>query len=157
MIHRPSPHWSGRDGHDVSMIVVHGDEGASEEGTLSWLEDERSEVSYHYLIGRDGEVYRIVPEDRKAWHAGRSHWKGREIDGSVNPISIGVAFANDGTELYRDAQMQIGGELIADIMARYRIPPADVRGHFEVSPGRKSDPWDHFPWPALFAAIGIHR
>lgn len=157
MLTHPSPNYSSRDGHAVSIIVVHGDAGSTEQGTLSWLAQREARASYHYLVGRDGTVYSIVREGDKAWHAGRSHWHGREVGTSVNPISIGVCFANNATEPYRDEQMRAGGELIADIMARYRIPPSDVRGHYEVSPGRKTDPWDHFPWGQLFAEIGRSR
>lgn len=136
------------------MIIVHGTGSMSDEGTLSWLQDPRSRVSYHYLIGRDGRVYRCVPEKAKAWHAGRSTWQGREIGGSLNPISIGLAMTNDGTQPYSADQYNSAAHLLADIMTRHRIPPSDVRGHNEVSPGRKIDPYNVFDWRMLLGMVG---
>ncbi len=146
MIDAPSPHQSLRAGRTVRLVVIHGDAGKSDAGTLAWLKDPASMVSYHYLVGRDGTVYRCVPEGRKAWHAGKSAWKGLEVQGSVNACSIGVAFANDGTEPYRDAQYLAGAKLVREILDRYDLDGDDVVGHADVSPGRKTDPWKHFDW-----------
>lgn len=154
MISVPSPNWSSREGHAVSMVIVHGTGSMSTSGVLSWICDERSKVSYHYLIGRDGNLYRCVLEKAKAWHAGRSKWHGREIGNSVNPISIGIGLTSDGSEPYTDAQYWTLADLLGDIMTRYRIPPCDVRGHAEVSPGRKVDPYDVFDWRRVLGEVG---
>lgn len=155
MIARPSPHRSSRGGHRPGMVVIHGDAGKSDEGTAYWLQAEGSKVSYHYLVGRDGTVYSFVPESEKAWHAGRSFWDGYTVGGSVNPVSIGVAFANDGEEPYKPIQYQAGGKLVAEICERHGIPAHLIRGHHEVSPGRKTDPWDHFDWGEFFRCFGL--
>lgn len=136
------------------MIVIHGTGSMSDEGTLSWLQDERSKVSYHYLVGIDGKLYRCVADSKKAWHAGRSTYGGREIANSVNPISLGVALTNDGTQPYKEVQYSTLAHLLADLMARYRIPPTDVRGHNEVAPGRKIDPYDGFDWGKVLGLVG---
>lgn len=154
MIERPSPNYSSRDGHAVSMVIVHGTGSMSDEGTLSWLENPASRVSYHYLIGLDGRLYRCVEEHHKAWHAGRSTWLGREIAGSVNPISVGVALTSDGSEPYTQSQWATLADLLADLMTRYRIPPSDVRGHNEVAPGRKIDPYNTFDWAVPLGMVG---
>lgn len=154
MINRMSPHFSDRDGNVVSMVVVHGTGSMSDEGTLSWMEDRRSRVSYHYLIGLDGRLYRCVLESFKAWHAGRSAWHGREIAGSVNPIAIGVGLTNDGSRPYTSAQYDTLASLLSDVMTRYRIPPSDVVGHNQVSPGRKTDPYDIFEWDRVLGMVG---
>lgn len=150
MVTMSSPNQSSRGSHTPTLIVIHGDAGKSDAGTVSWIMSEQARVSYHYLVGRDGEVYRFVDEAEKAWHAGKSTFHGEEVAGSVNPISVGVAFANDGQEPYRDVQYVEGGKLVAGICKRWQIPIHRTRGHFEVSPGRKTDPWDHFDWLAFY-------
>lgn len=152
---RPSPNRSSRKGFPVGMVVIHGDAGKSDMGTVSWLQNPKSRVSYHYLVGRDGTVYRFVPETDKAWHAGKSEWKGASVHGSLNPVSVGVAFANDGGEPYKPVQYKVGGKLVADICARHDIQLRNIRGHYEVSPGRKSDPWSHFDWGEFYRHLGL--
>jgi N-acetylmuramoyl-L-alanine amidase len=158
MILKPSPNRSTRGLHRPSLVIIHGDAGASDAGTVAWVCNPKSEVSYHYLVGRDGTLYQFVQESEKAWHAGVSTFHGEEILGSVNPISIGVCFANNGkgNEPYTAAQYKAGGELVAQICERHGIPLHRVRGHFEVSPGRKTDPWDHFDWPAFYRWFSFH-
>lgn len=136
------------------MVIIHGTGSKSDEGTLSWLENPASRVSYHYLVGVDGKLYRCVAESKKAWHAGRSTWLGREVGNSVNPISIGVALTSDGTEPYTQPQLDTLSDLLSDIMTRYRIPPSDVRGHNEVAPGRKIDPYNTFNWQTVLGMVG---
>lgn len=155
-VDRPSPHHSSRGHHAPEMVVIHADAGQTEEGTLSWLEHPDSRVSYHWLVGRDGKVYRIVPEAEKAWHAGESAWPGMTVGNSVNPTSIGVAFANNGTEAYREAQYKAGAEIVADAMERYGIGLGLVRGHNEVSPGRKTDPYVTFQWRTFYGWLGMY-
>ena len=154
IIQKPSPHWSSRRGGHPRMIIIHGDAGKSDAGTISWMQSKESGVSYHYLVGRGGEIYQFVGDNLKAWHAGRSEWDG--VSG-VNSFSIGVSFANDGTgaEPYRRAQYGHGGRLIAKLCTRYRIPCDMIRSHAEVSPGRKTDPWTHFDWAAFYTAYGM--
>lgn len=153
-----SPHFSGRAGRKISLVVIHGDAGKSDAGTIAWLKDPSSKVSYHYLVGRDGTVHQFVDESQKAWHAGKSTYNGEEIDGSVNAISIGVAFANDGLgkEPYNLEQYDAGAELVADICRRHSIPLHRVRGHCDVSPGRKEDPYRWFDWLAFYRLFGLY-
>ena len=148
----PSPHRSSREGARVLLVVIHADAGKSDAGTVAWLKDPASKVSYHYLVGRDAEVYQFVSELDVAWHAGDSRWPGCTVEKpgrkpTVNPTSIGVAFANDGKEPYRTVQYIRAAKLVADICRRHKIPSDMVVGHADVSPGRKSDPYAHFDWP----------
>lgn len=154
LIERPSPNYSGRSGNAVSMVIVHGTGSMSDHGTVSWVTNSASRVSYHYLIGLDGALYRFVAEDMKAWHAGKSTWNDREIGGSVNPISIGIALTSDGTAPYTSPQYDTLAWLLSDVMTRYRIPPSDVRGHNEVAPSRKIDPYDTFDWARVLGMVG---
>lgn len=146
----PSPNSGGRRGRAVSLIIIHYTGMISCEASLERLCDEQSEVSAHYLIDEDGVIFRLVPEDRRAWHAGASQWRG-ETD--VNSVSIGIELQNPGHEHgYRDfpdAQIISLIALIKDIRSRHPIAPEQVIGHEDVAPGRKCDPGDKFPWARL--------
>lgn len=144
-----SPHKGSRNGCPVKLVVIHADAGKSDLGTVSWLQNPESKVSYHYLIGRDGKVYQFVDESERAWHAGISSWPDCAVQKSVNAYSVGVSFANDGKEAYRDVQYVVGAELVADICKRHGIALANVVGHCDVSPGRKLDPYAHFDWTSF--------
>lgn len=152
-----SPNRSSRAGNPIRLLVLHGDAGKSDGGTVSWIKDPTSKVSYHYLVGRAGGIYQFVPESEKAWHAGLSSWPECTVGNSVNACSIGLAFANDGTEPYKDIQYEAGAKLAAQICKRHCIPVHLIRGHYEVSPGRKTDPWQHFDWFRFFGNFGLTR
>jgi N-acetylmuramoyl-L-alanine amidase len=156
IVAKPSPNHSSREGHRISMVIIHGDAGKSDAGTVAWVQNPESKISYHYLVGRDGTVYRFVAESEKAWHAGVSAFHGEEIGNSVNPTSIGVALANDGLggEAYRPIQYEVAAELVQDICKRHGIPLHRVRSHADVSPGRKTDPWKWFDWQTFYCAFG---
>ena len=150
IIEQPSPNHGPRPfGVRPDLLVIHGTAGRSDMADLDWMGRAESQVSYHYLIGRDGAVYRLVPEDRRAWHAGASVWEGRA---NCNDYSIGIGLSNDGREPYPAAQIDAAGALVADLCERHGIPLRRVVGHCHVSPGRKTDPWLHFEWGRLFGA-----
>jgi N-acetylmuramoyl-L-alanine amidase len=152
----PSPNKSSRSGHRPQLIVLHGDAGKTDAGTVSWLTNPESKVSYHWLVGRDGTAYKFVEEAENAWHAGVSQWEGLAVGKTINPVSIGVCFANDGlgAEPYRAVQYDVGAELVAAICRRHLIPVHRIVGHRQVSPGRKTDPWDWFDWERFTCALG---
>ena len=142
MVTHPSPNHNDRRGQQVSVIVLHADASPTERGCLSWMQSSESKVSYHVLIGRDGAVYTCVPYDRRAWHAGKSEWRGHK---DVNGISIGVAFSNknDGKEPLTEKQKASARQVIASIRAKYgAVLP--VTTHAKIAPGRKTDP-EHVP------------
>lgn len=148
----PSPNFNSRpDGTKVDLIVLHGTEG-SDAGDLSWLRDPKSRVSYHYLIVRDGTIYRLVDEEQRAWHAGKSEWQDRE---DVNDYSIGIGISCFHTKSPTDAQYKASAELVNDIRLRREIPLSRVVGHCHVSPGRKTDPWLQFHWSLLFEYMSL--
>lgn len=151
---KPSPNHNFRPTPEVSLVVVHGTVG-SDAGDLNWLTNPAAKVSYHYLIQRDGTIWRLVEEKDRAWHAGKSHWHGRD---DVNDFSIGIGLSNLGPgkeEHYTDEQYDSLGWLIHDLFIRYG--PLDVVGHKDVSPGRKTDPWDYFDWNSMWMEAGKHR
>ncbi|HEY8579130.1 MAG TPA: N-acetylmuramoyl-L-alanine amidase [Beijerinckiaceae bacterium] len=120
---------------------------------LSWLRDPLSEVSSHYVVEPDGRILQLVPEARRAWHAGRSAWRGRA---DMNTCSIGVEIVNlghsGGLPAFPDAQIAALVALCRDICGRWSIAPERVLGHSDVAPDRKLDPGERFPWQALAAA-----
>ena len=123
------------------------------EAALARLRDPAAEVSAHYLVEEDGRIFSLVPEERRAWHAGRGAWQG-ETD--VNAASIGVEIVNPGHEFgYRafpEAQIDAVIALIADIRARWTIPDARIIAHSDLAPERKEDPGELFPWKRLAQA-----
>ncbi|MCC7047935.1 MAG: N-acetylmuramoyl-L-alanine amidase [Alphaproteobacteria bacterium] len=156
IVERPSPnHGARRDGAAIDMLVLHYTGMTSAAAALERLCDARAEVSAHYLIDRHGIVYRLVPEERRAWHAGVACWAGER---DVNSRSIGIELANPGHEFgYLDFPAQQMGalvELARAILARHKIPPHRVLAHSDVAPARKIDPGEKFDWRWL-AAQGI--
>ncbi len=147
----PSPNWNERR-LPVSMVVLHYTGMESAEAALERLCDPAAEVSAHYLIEEDGKVHRLVRDDRRAWHAGKSSWRGIT---DVNSASVGIELVNPGHEFgYRpfpDAQMAALLPLLADIVQRYDVPRANVVGHSDVAPARKEDPGELFDWELLAA------
>ena len=137
----PSPHHNSRGNAVVRCIVMHSDAGASDKGTLLWMADPVSKVSYHVLIGRQGTVYRIVEESRRAWHAGKSAWGGSK---DVNAISLGLAFANkhDGHEALTPLQLASALDVVAEWKALYPIEAVVTHADVCIPIGRKRDPLD---------------
>lgn len=139
----------------ISMVVLHYTGMQTMQEALDRLCDPAAEVSAHYLIDVDGTVIRLVPEEKRAWHAGRSYWRGIT---DVNSASIGIEIVNPGHEFgyrpFTDAQMESLIPLLSSIMARHNIEPANVVGHSDVAPARKQDPGELFEWE-LLARYGL--
>jgi N-acetylmuramoyl-L-alanine amidase len=151
LVHReqPSPNWDERD-DAISMVVLHYTDMPSVEAALGRLCDPAAKVSAHYVISEEGEVIRLVDEDKRAWHAGRSFWRGKS---NVNSASIGIELANPGhTCGYRpfpEAQIDALVPLLHRIVQAYDIPRANVVGHSDIAPQRKLDPGELFQWVRL--------
>lgn len=110
-------------------------------------------VSAHYLVAEDGEVWRLVPEEERAWHAGAGVWRG---EAALNDRSIGIELANGGHDygLPYFPESQVGAliALLQEIAARRGLRPEQIVGHSDVAPERKADPGERFPWARLAAA-----
>jgi N-acetylmuramoyl-L-alanine amidase len=149
IIEAPSPNFDERD-TPVTMIVLHYTGMQDGEAALARLRDQEAGVSAHYLVEEDGRIFRLVDEDKRAWHSGKSHWRG--IDG-VNACSVGIEIVNPGHEWgYRnfpDEQMASLIPLVAEIKERHGITRGNVVGHSDVAPARKQDPGELFNWHAL--------
>jgi N-acetyl-anhydromuramyl-L-alanine amidase AmpD len=152
---RPSPNQGRRPiGVDISAVVLHADASTATSGTLAWLKNRESKVSYHYLIGRAGHVYECVAPARRAWHAGRSSFDGVP---DCNDYSVGVCFSNNMKhEEYMDRQIEAGAELVAGLMHRYpAITLERITTHSAVAlpPGRKQDPGERFPMTFFLSRV----
>lgn len=146
---RPSPNFDER-ALPVTMAVVHYTEMSGPEAALDRMCDPQAKVSAHYLIAEDGTVTRLVPEDKRAWHAGLSYWRGTR---DVNSASVGIELDHPGhANGYRDfaeAQFEALVPLLARIVKTHDIPRANVVGHSDIAPARKIDPGELFPWERL--------
>ena len=145
----PSPNHDER-ALSVSMIVLHYTGMPDAEGAIARLTSPEAKVSDHYLVREDGEILRLVDEERRAWHAGKSYWRGVT---DVNSASVGIEIVNPGHEFgYRpfpDEQIAALIPLVADIKDRHGIGRGNIVGHSDIAPARKEDPGELFPWPAL--------
>jgi N-acetylmuramoyl-L-alanine amidase len=154
IIDAPSPNFDERK-LPVSMLVLHYTGMPDAAGALARLRDPEAKVSAHYVVTEDGHVFRLVAEEKRAWHAGRSSWRGIQ---DINSASIGIEIVNPGHEFgYRPfprEQMDALVPLIADIVKRYAILPGYVVGHSDIAPSRKDDPGELFDWPML-AKLGL--
>jgi N-acetylmuramoyl-L-alanine amidase len=153
----PSPNHDSRDGAAIDMLLLHYTGMASGQAALDRLCDPAAKVSAHYTIAEDGTVYAMVPEDRRAWHAGVAHWAGAS---DINGRSIGIELINPGHDFgyraFAEAQIAALIPLCHSILVRHPIPSARVLGHSDVAPARKQDPGELFPWARLAkAGIGL--
>jgi len=152
IIEAPSPNFDTRTA-PPSLLVLHYTGMKTGPEALERLCDPEAKVSAHYLVEEDGRVFRLVAEERRAWHAGVSYWRGRR---NVNGESIGIEIVNPGHEWgYRqfpNTQIESVIALVADIRSRWDIEDRDIVGHSDVAPDRKDDPGELFPWKRLAEA-----
>jgi N-acetylmuramoyl-L-alanine amidase len=145
----PSPNFDERT-QPIAMIVLHYTGMEDSRSAIERLRDPEAKVSCHYLVDEDGTIVRMVSEEKRAWHAGRSYWRGNT---DVNSASIGIELVNPGHEYgYRpfpEEQIDALVPLVADLKERYGITRGNVVGHSDVAPARKQDPGELFPWARL--------
>jgi N-acetylmuramoyl-L-alanine amidase len=147
-----SPNHAARDGHAISMLVLHATVGSAR-SALAWLTNPAARVSAHYLIDKGGRIYQLVADERAAWHAGRASWQNET---AINEMSLGIELenANNGRDPYPEAQLAALVELARAKVTQYAIAPHMVTRHVDVAlpRGRKSDPAG-FPWQAFLAQL----
>lgn len=154
----PSPNYGERNnGRSVDMIILHYTGMPDVEGALTRLCTDGTDVSAHYIVLEDGRIVQCVPESKRAWHAGAALWAGEE---DINSCSIGVEIINRGHDWgYPDYPLRQTAAVIAlcrGIILRHRLPARRVLGHSDVSPARKKDPGEKFPWHSLAnSGVGI--
>jgi N-acetylmuramoyl-L-alanine amidase len=169
VINHPSPnHSARRAGVRVDTVLLHHTATLDASSAMSWLCKRGSGVSAHYVVALGGQVYRLVPEELKAWHAGlgRLPWEPCEPY-DFNHRSVGIEIVNpgDGKTPFTEAQYDAVVWLLRDIglrqgWARLAIRPTEalsfprrVLGHRDVAPGRKTDPADNFDWARIREAL----
>lgn len=150
----PSPNFGARaGGRSPDLIILHYTGMETADGALKWLRAPESQVSCHYFVHEDGRVDQLVREADRAWHAGKSFWKG-ETD--INSASIGIEIANaghpGGLPDFPDAQVEAVIQLCLNCGERWGIAPERVLAHSDVAPIRKVDPGEKFPWAELHMA-----
>jgi len=131
-----------------NFVIIHHTAQNSCEETLKTFTTEKTQVSAHYVICRDGTIYHMLNDFLRAWQAGISKW-GNLTD--LNSSSIGIELDNNGFEPFSDAQIRSLLVLLDTLKANYSIPTANFIGHADIAPGRKIDPNVYFPWEQLAA------
>jgi len=120
-----SPNCSSRNGAKIDMIVLHSTTAATVEGTITWFLSRESQVSAHYVVDKNGEIYQMVRDESAAWHAK-----------AINSQSIGIEHVGTATDRLTDAQSKASAELVRWLAAQYGIPTANVMGH-RFAPGNE--------------------
>ncbi|MEO0982828.1 MAG: N-acetylmuramoyl-L-alanine amidase [Pseudomonadota bacterium] len=156
-----SPNFNDRKA-PLDMLVLHYTGMESASAALARMRDPAAEVSAHYMVDEAGVIFRLVPEDKRAWHAGVSSWAGQ---GDLNSRSIGIEIVNGGHDFplpdgslppFPPAQIAAVTSLCQAIIARWSVPQARIVGHSDIAPARKRDPGELFPWKTLAeAGIGL--
>jgi N-acetylmuramoyl-L-alanine amidase len=150
----PSPNHDARaSGLRADILLLHYTGMASTDVAIGRLRDPTSKVSSHYVVDESGTVLQLVPEARRAWHAGLSSWEGVS---DINSRSIGIEIGNPGHSYgypdFPECEIAAVIALCRDIVARHRIKPHLVLAHSDVAPQRKLDPGEKFPWERLHRA-----
>ena len=151
-IERASPNFDVR-AAAITMVVLHYTGMPSAAEALDRLTDPAAKVSAHWVVAEDGQVVKLVDEANRAWHAGKSWWRGIT---DINSASIGIEIVNPGHEFgYRpfpEPQMDSVEALVRAAVRRYGIVRGNVVGHSDIAPARKDDPGELFDWPRLARA-----
>lgn len=129
-----------------NLVIIHHTAQNSVDQTLRTFTLSRTQVSSHYVIGRDGEIYHMLNDLYRAWHGGSGQW-GSNTD--INSASIGIELDNNGFEEFSPLQIASLLNLLEDLKTKYKIPAANFIGHSDIAPTRKNDPNRTFPWRLL--------
>lgn len=141
-----SPNHGDRRGQRVELVVIHATNMADHAAARARLCDPDAEVSAHWLIAEDGLTESLVPEDRRAWHAGAGSWRGAA---DVNSRSIGIELSNPMDRPFPEPQMAALEKLLSAILERHGLGPESVIAHSDMAPERKDDPGTRFDWRRL--------
>ncbi|XXF75210.1 N-acetylmuramoyl-L-alanine amidase [Myxococcaceae bacterium GXIMD 01537] len=155
VISAPSPNYNERGGKDIDTIVMHHTASNNGAGDLAWMRNPKSQVSAHYMVDRDGKIYQLVGDDKRAWHAGKGELHG--VPSDINGRSIGIEIVNDGSGKtpFTEAQYKALTQLTGYLKQKYDVPMKNIVGHADVAvpKGRKNDPAPNFDWKRLRAGV----
>jgi len=139
-----------RDKKSIRFVIIHYTGMKREKDAIKKLCDSKSKVSSHYFIKNSGNILNLVPDLYTAWHAGFSNWKGLK---SLNKYSIGIEINNPGHDhkyrKFSSKQTVSLIKLLRFLLKKYNIKKKNVLGHSDISPDRKKDPGEKFPWKKL--------
>ncbi len=141
--------WIGTTNFSIrkpNYVIIHHTAQDSLKQTITTFTLNRTQVSSHYVVGRDGEIVQMLNDYLRSWHAGRGRW-GNDTD--LNSASIGIELDNNGSEPFTEAQMESLLVLLKRLKWKYGIPTANFIGHSDIAPSRKVDPSTYFPWRKL--------
>ena len=144
-------YWVGTTNFNLrkpNYVVIHHTAQDSTAQTLKTFTMPSTQVSAHYVIGRDGRVYHMLNDYLRAWHGGVARW-GNTTD--INSASIGIELDNNGIEPFAEAQITSLMHILGGLKKAYGIPTANFIGHADIAPSRKNDPSALFPWKRLAA------
>ena len=134
----------------ITIIVIHYTGMQSERESILRLCDSKSKVSSHFLINQNGKIYRLVKDNKIAWHAGKSCWGKYK---NINKFSIGIELVNKGHQFgytsYKKKQILSLIKVLKNLIKKYKIKKKNIVGHSDVAPLRKIDPGEKFPWEDL--------
>ena len=136
--------------YKIQFIVLHYTETKNLEKAIDLLTSQKRKVSCHFVVDTDGQIYNLVSESKRAWHAGESSWKGLQ---DMNSRSIGIEIVNQGekkSKSYPKIQINQLINLIHFLEEKFKIPFNNILGHSDIAPHRKIDPGKHFPWKELY-------
>lgn len=142
-------YWAGTTNFGMrkpNYVIIHHTAQNSCEETLNTFTLERTQVSAHYVICKDGTLHHMLNDYLRAWHAGSAKW-GNLTD--VNSSSIGIEIDNNGKDTFTEAQLNTLMGLLVNLKKAHNIPVANFIGHGDIAPGRKVDPNVNFPWKRL--------
>ncbi len=150
LIHKfKSPNFNERKSKEINLIIIHYTALKSVSESIEYLCNKQNKVSSHYLISKKGEIYNLVDEDKRAWHAGISYWKGNR---DINSSSIGIEldyFPDKKNTKYSKDLLNSLIKLLNKIVKKYNISKHNILGHSDIAPYRKIDPGINFPWLLL--------
>ena len=146
---RQGDYWVGTTNFNMrkaNFVVIHHTAQHSTAQTLKTFTIPKTQVSAHYVIGRDGKVYHMLNDYLRSWHAGVGKW-GNNTD--LNSSSIGIELDNNGIEPFPATQINSLLQVLALLKKNHQIPAANFIGHSDIAPTRKTDPNALFPWQQL--------
>ena len=150
LIHKfKSPNFNNRKSSTIIFIIIHYTALRTVAESIKHLCSKKNKVSCHYLISKNGEIYNLVSEKKRAWHAGESYWNG-EID--INSKSIGIELDYSyykENNLFSKKLINSLYKLLNILISKYKILPKNILGHSDIAPYRKKDPGKNFPWHLL--------
>ncbi len=147
-----SPNFSSiaRNTKNIKFLIFHYTGMKSEKSAILKLTDDKSKVSAHYFIKKNGEIILMVPDLHIAWHAGKSKWKNYNF---LNKYSIGIEISNKGHEngyqAFSKKQIYSLTRLSKILIKKYKIKKTNILGHSDIAYNRKKDPGEKFPWKLL--------